>query len=78
MPEITPDTLVARSPSVVTSEVDGEILMMSIEQGRYFGLNDVAGDLWERLGSPRPFGELVAELGAMHERDVIELRDPAA
>ena len=97
MPEITADTVVARSPSVVTSEVDGEILMMSIEQGRYFGLNDVAGDLWERLGSPRPFGELVAELGAaydapaetietdllallaaMHEHDVIELRDPAA
>ena len=67
MSEIGADTVIARSPSVVTSVVDGEVLMMSIEQGRYFSLDDVAGDVWERLGSPRSFAGLVAELGAEYE-----------
>jgi hypothetical protein len=37
-------TIVSRSPSVLTAEVDGEIVIMSIEQGRYFGLNDIGSD----------------------------------
>ncbi len=67
MSEIRPDSVIARSPSVVTSVVDGEILMMSIEEGRYFGLDDVAGDVWERLATPRSFAELVGELEADYD-----------
>jgi hypothetical protein len=41
-------TIVSRGPSVLTAEVDGEIVMMSIKQGRYFGLDDIGSDIWKR------------------------------
>jgi len=42
-------TIILRNLSVLTAEVDGEIVMMSIEQGRYFGLDDIGSDIWKRL-----------------------------
>jgi hypothetical protein len=66
-PGITPQTVIARSPSVVTSEVDGEVLMMSIEQGRYFALNEVASDVWQRLESPCSFADLIDGLAASYD-----------
>jgi hypothetical protein len=55
-------TVIARSASVVASEVDGELMMMSIERGQYFSLNDIASDVWGRLAEPRTFGALVEQL----------------
>ena len=43
--EITATTMISRSPAVLTAEADGEIVMMSIEQGRYFGLDDIGSDI---------------------------------
>ena len=68
-PDITGATIIARSPSVLTSEVDGEIIMMSIGQGRYFGLNDIASDIWQRIDPPRAFDDLVDQLAAAYSAD---------
>ena len=62
-------TQIARSPAVLAAEVDGEVVMMSIEQGRYFGLDDIASDIWKRIEPPCPFGELVDRLAADYEAE---------
>ena len=62
-------TMISRSPSVVTAEVDGEIVMMSIEQGRYFGLDDIGSDIWKRIEPPCSFATLVDGLAADYEAD---------
>ena len=46
-PVLDDATVVSRSPSVLTAEVDGEVVMMSIEQGRYFGLDDIGSNAIE-------------------------------
>ena len=61
--------MISRSPSVVTAEVDGEIVMMSIEQGRYFGLDDIGSDIWKRIEPPCSFATLVDGLAADYEAD---------
>jgi hypothetical protein len=60
---------ISRSPSVLASEVDGEIVMMSIEQGRYFGLDDIGSDIWKRIDPPCSFGELIDRLAADYDAD---------
>ena len=60
-------TVIARSSSVVASEVDGELMMMSIERGQYFSLNDVASDVWRRLAEPCAFGDLVEQLATSYD-----------
>jgi hypothetical protein len=62
-------TMISRSPTVVTAEVDGEIVMMSIEQGRYFGLDDIGSDIWKRIEPPCSFATLVDGLAAEYEAD---------
>ena len=62
-------TMISRSPSVVTAEVDGEIVMMSIEQGRYFGLDDIGSEIWKRIEPPCSFATLIDGLDAEYEAD---------
>jgi hypothetical protein len=66
---ITDGTIVSRSPSVRTAEVDGEIVMMSVERGRYFGLDDIGSDIWKRIDPPCSFARLIEGLVADYEVD---------
>ena len=52
---IVNSTIISRSPSVLTAEVDGEIFMMSIERGRYFGLDHIGSDIWKHIEPPCSF-----------------------
>jgi Coenzyme PQQ synthesis protein D (PqqD) len=66
-PPINDATLITRSPTVLTAEVDGEILMMSIERGCYFSVNGVGLDIWRRLDPPCSFAELIDGLTADYD-----------
>src|SRR6266705_1817512 len=66
---IADTTVISRSPSVLTAEVDGEVVMMSIEQGRYFGLDDIGSDIWRRIEPPCSFATLVDRLVAEYDAD---------
>jgi Coenzyme PQQ synthesis protein D (PqqD) len=66
---IADTTIISRSPSVLTAEVDGEVVMMSIEQGQYFGLDDIGSDIWKRLDSPCAFADLIDRLAADYDAE---------
>src|SRR5207237_792172 len=66
-PAIADATVISRSPSVLAAEVDGEIVMMSIEEGRYFGLDDIASDIWKRIEQPCSFAGLIDRLAADYD-----------
>ena len=69
LPAIADATVISRSPSVLTAEVDGEVVMMSIEQGRYFGLDDIGSDVWHRIEPPCSFAALIDRLAADYDAD---------
>jgi hypothetical protein len=69
MADIVDSTIISRSPSVLTAEVDGEIVMMSIQQGQYFGLDDIGSDIWKRIEPPCSFAALINGLTADYEAD---------
>ena len=52
----------ARNPNLVAADMDGDMVMMSIEHGTYFGLTGIAPQIWEALEQPKSVGELVQEL----------------
>ena len=62
-------TMISRDQSVLTAEVDGEIVMMSIAQGRYFGLDDIGSDIWKRIEPPCSFADLVDRLAGDYDAD---------
>jgi hypothetical protein len=65
---------VARSKEVLASEVDGEVVMMSIEQGNYSGLDGIGSEIWKLLEKPMPVSEICETMMARYEveRDVCE------
>jgi hypothetical protein len=73
-------SLLTRNPEVAFREVDGETVMLSVETGKYYGLNTVATRIWALLAQPMTVDEICAVIVAEFEvddetcrRDVLEL-----
>ena len=58
MVSITPNSIVTRNEEIVAGVVDADVMMMSIESGKYFHLNTSAGRIWEMLEQPRTVTEI--------------------
>ena len=55
---------------MVFSEIDGEVVMLSIENSEYYGLDDIGTSIWNLLENELTVSELVAIL--LNEYEVIE------
>jgi hypothetical protein len=55
---ITLDTVLVASPGLMASEVDGELVMMHIDKGTYYGLDPVAARIYQALAEPKSVGEV--------------------
>ena len=50
--KITLSSIAQRKTDIVDANIDGETVMMSIENGEYYGLDTVASDIWAMLEMP--------------------------
>jgi hypothetical protein len=82
---ITPQTIVQRRRDALAAEVGGELVLMSVEHGKYYGLDDVGSDVWRRIEQPIAVEQLCAELAREYrgdpsaiERDVVALLEKFA
>jgi hypothetical protein len=50
---------VVRSSEPISAETGGGVVMLSIETGKYFGLNETAQAIWARMEAPVTVGALV-------------------
>ena len=55
---IGPDTVVTRSEEPVAVEVDRKVVMMSVDQGMYFGLEGTGPRIWALLEQPHSVRQL--------------------
>ncbi len=76
--KIQTSTVLRRSAEVLADEIDGETVMMSIEQGEYYGLDTIASEIWALLEKPRSVAALCEKLVERYdvepdqcERDVV-------
>ena len=59
----------SRNIEIITNEIDDEILMMSIEDGKYYGLNAVGSEIWKMLDEPKSIEEIIPALMEIFEID---------
>ena len=57
--------------------MDGDLVMMNITQGSYFGMNVVGKEIWNLLDKPRDEQELVALLLEKFDVDETTCRSEA-
>lgn len=60
--EISHTTIVQRNEEIVQAKIDGQTVMMSIENGDYYGLEDTSNRIWELLESPKTIATLCHQL----------------
>lgn len=67
----TGDTTIAQSGKALSTEVDGEAVLIGIETGRYYGLDAVGTAIWNRIEQPCTFDALCAGLAEEFEGDPV-------
>lgn len=62
-----------QSPDVVFRDLDGEAVILDLESGTYFGLNEVGTRVWQLVGEGRSEAEIVGTLARDYDatREVI-------
>ena len=65
---MTSDNKVSVSQNAVARSLSGETVLLHLEQGTYFGLNEVGGFLWEIVeNEPSTLEELTEQLCAQFD-----------
>lgn len=69
------DSKIARSEGMVEAEIDGETVMMSVEQGSYYGLDSIASRIWALIESPKSIREICEQLVLEYEVEMDQCQD---
>ncbi|HEA68981.1 MAG TPA: lasso peptide biosynthesis PqqD family chaperone [Desulfobacterales bacterium] len=60
--QFSDNSIVRRKDEIISGEVDGETVMMSIERGHYHSLNLTGNRIWEILETPCTVGRIIETL----------------
>lgn len=60
--KITLDSTLSQIEDIVSSDIDNEKVMMSIEKGEYFGLEPIGSRIWELLAEPIKVSAIIEAL----------------
>jgi hypothetical protein len=59
---ITTNTIIQRNKEIIYSDMDGETIMMSVEHGTYYGLDETATRIWGLLDQALSLDQLCEQL----------------
>jgi len=68
--EIRPDAILRRKQDQLSSEIDGEVVMLSIENSEYYGMDKVGSHIWQLIEKPISLKQLIGIL--LDEYEVAE------
>lgn len=78
-------TIVGRRDRVMSQQVEGEAVLLDIDSGEYYALNEVGGLLWDLCDGSRSVGDLAERISTEFDvdssvalTDAIELLDGLA
>ncbi len=60
--DLTLTTRLTRNPDLIGTEMDGELVMMSIEKGSYYGISGIGPRVWELLATVTTAQTMCAEI----------------
>ena len=69
------DCFVQREPDIISAEAGRDLVMVSITNGQYYGVSEVARQIWEAIEKPRKISDLVDDLVAAYNVDRFECEE---
>ena len=74
-PTITPASWVAAIPDLLASDLAGEMVLLNLADGVYYGLDAVGAHIWRLLDQPRAVHALVDDVVAHYDVDSTRCED---
>lgn len=74
MTAIDAGTRVRCSRNVFARDFEGELVLLDLARGDYYGLDEVGAALWHGLVAGRTVAEIAADLGSQYDVDDARLR----
>ena len=66
---LTLNSIIQRDPEIIAAEADSDLIMVSIATGYYYGVSDVAREIWDALEHPKMVSDLINDLKASYNVD---------
>lgn len=60
---------VRTAPGVLSTELASEIIMLNLDAGVYYGLEDVGAEIWKHIAKGATVDEIVAAVVAVYDVD---------
>lgn len=67
--------LYSQSPGNIVSDMDGEKVMLSVSNGKYYNLGELGGEIWELMKEPITIQELVTTLQLQYNVDQTDCKE---
>ncbi|KHE69229.1 lasso peptide biosynthesis PqqD family chaperone [Halobacillus sp. BBL2006] len=67
---------VSQKEGNIVSDMNGERVMLSIENGKYYNLGELGGEIWDLIEEPIPINQVIERLLYQYEveRNVCEVQ----
>jgi hypothetical protein len=72
---LTLNSIIQRDPEVIAAEADQDLIMVSLASGSYYGVSDVAREIWDAIERPKRISDLVDDLTARYHIDAASCED---
>lgn len=69
------DHFVAQIKGNIVSDMDGEKVMLNVENGKYYNFGSVGGDIWDLIEGKISINQLIASLMANYDVGQSECED---
>jgi hypothetical protein len=66
---VTIDSILVQDPELTAADVDGRVVVLSLQAGSYFDFNRVATEIWCMLAEPHRVSEIFHLLLRRHDVD---------
>jgi DNA-directed RNA polymerase delta subunit len=67
--------IVTQKEGNIVSDMDGEKVMLSIQNGKYYNLGELGGKIWDLIKDPISVQDLVTTLQSLYEVDQTECEE---
>jgi hypothetical protein len=64
---VTLQSVISRNPEIIHSAMDDELVMMSVDQGLFFGIDKIGTHIWNLLETPLKAEVLIEKLVAHYD-----------
>ena len=67
---LTVNSVLVQETALSATEVDGRVVVLSLQAASYFDFNTVASEVWGMLSTPRRVDDILQELSQHHDVDI--------